>query len=133
MSDSTNRGTSAGSATARPTSAGWNEDGSTTTSGGDGSQSDDGSSSASAVDEGEDYFETVSLSVPDDATDEEVAAIAAAIGAYLRERERSAGEHGAKTEDRWTLSARLMQVGRQPAGIPPDVPADRWIAAGRMR
>lgn len=115
-------------ATARPENAEW--DGETTA--GDGSEPRDDSTAAVEVERGGDDVSIESLSVPDDATDEEVAAIAAAIQAHLREEERAAQETEDRTGDRWNLSTRMLQVGRTTAHIPPDVPADSWVAASRI-
>lgn len=75
----------------------------------------------------------VSVDLPDDATDEEAAAIAAAVQAHLDAERRAADEAEDETCDEWTLSARLLEVGRPTDAIPSDVPVDPWVAAGRLQ
>jgi hypothetical protein len=71
-----------------------------------------------------------SLSIPASADREEAAAIAAAIGAHLRDRTAAAAtDEGSDYCDRWTLCGRFE--GRTP---PREVPrGEEWKAAGRVR
>ena len=80
------------------------------------------------------------LSIPDDAGDAEAAAIAAAVGAHLRDGElaAAAAADGDATDGRdgaeWALAGRVERLrgGRgRPLRIPPEAPADPWCAAGR--
>lgn len=77
---------------------------------------------------------TPSLSISADATDEEAAAVAAAISAYLSERERAAAD--AATErtwdgSRWTFAGRLDAVSGRSGRVPTDAPRDPWTASAR--
>ncbi|WP_255167368.1 hypothetical protein [Natrononativus amylolyticus] len=78
--------------------------------------------------------EGVSLEIPDDADPEEAAAIAAAIGAHLRDLELVAAEDGDEAGwegKRWAYAGRLrIQQGRA-ARVPTTAPTDPWAAAGR--
>jgi len=67
------------------------------------------------------------------ATDEEAAAIAAAVEAYLAE-ERAAAESGAVKSwhgRRWAFAGRLAAREGGPARVPDGAPTDAWTAAGR--
>ena len=73
-----------------------------------------------------------------DATDEETAAIVAAITAHLAERERAAaaaaGAHegtGDETRRHWAFVGRLAGVGVHARRSPRSTPPDDWTAAGR--
>ncbi|RLM63071.1 hypothetical protein [Halorubrum sp. Atlit-26R] len=76
------------------------------------------------------------LSIPDDAGDDEAAAIAAAVAAHLRDAELAAaaaasdGVEG-REEDRWGLAGRIDRLHRRRVRVPADAPADPWTAAGR--
>lgn len=70
--------------------------------------------------------------IPPDATELEAAAIAAAIAAYLSERERAAGEAEDRWDgDRWTFAGQLERIGRHSERVPPTAPRDPWTASGR--
>jgi hypothetical protein len=77
------------------------------------------------------------LDVPDDPTDEEAAAIAAAIGTHLRDRRRAAAAAAADstTEDwdgsRWQFAGRIEALQRRSVDVPRSAPTDGWTAAGR--
>ncbi|QWC18810.1 hypothetical protein [Halorubrum sp. 2020YC2] len=76
------------------------------------------------------------LSIPDDAGDDEAAAIAAAVAAHLRDGELAAaaaasGADDGRDEDRWGLAARIDRLHRRRVRVPADAPADPWAAAGR--
>ena len=75
------------------------------------------------------------LSIPDDADDEEAAAIAAAVGAHLRDAERTAA---AATDaeptwegERWTFAGRVEASQGRSVRVPENAPRDAWSAAGR--
>ena len=84
---------------------------------------------------------TAALEISPDATDEEAAAIAAAIGAYLTERQQlrarlrgEAEEEGAEeTWDgrRWSFAGRLAATRGRSGRVPDGTPTDGWTAAGR--
>jgi hypothetical protein len=76
------------------------------------------------------------LSIPDDARDDEAAAIAAAVAAHLRDGELAAAVAASdadegREEDRWALAGRIDRLHRRRVRVPADAPADPWTAAGR--
>ncbi len=78
------------------------------------------------------------LSIPDDASDAEAAAIAAAVGAHLRDGELAAAADddatGGRDGTEWALAGRIERLrGRRdrPVRIPPEAPADPWCATAR--
>ena len=76
----------------------------------------------------------VDLDIPDDATDEEAAAIVAAIGAHLRAQEAAAAaEDGDASwdEKRWAFAGRLRGLQGRAGRVPRDAPTDAWAASGR--
>ena len=79
--------------------------------------------------------EDVSLSLPPDASDAEAAAIAAAIGAHLRDRELAAARGDSEEETwqgkRWAFAGKLDGCGSSARRVPLDAPTDPWTAAGR--
>jgi hypothetical protein len=77
------------------------------------------------------------LLIPDDATDEEAAAIAAAIGAHIRAQEAAAAA-AAESEDeetwdgkRWAFAGRLRGLQGRAGRVPKSAPTDAWSASGR--
>ena len=82
------------------------------------------------------------LTVPTDATAEEAAAIAAAIGAHLGDREvaaaavaaaaRGDGERDSWAGCRWQFAGRLEGLGKRGRRVPREVPTDEWTAIGRL-
>jgi len=85
--------------------------------------------SLTAVELGED----ATLAVPASATDDEAAAIAAAVGAHLNDRQRAAAK-GAETRaprsDPWTLHGRMRALGKRRYSR--DVKrGEEWKAAAR--
>ncbi|WP_049999169.1 hypothetical protein [Halococcus sediminicola] len=75
------------------------------------------------------FPENLRLSLPASADRDEAAAIAAAVGAYLRDRTAAAAADGPEHCDRWTLCGRFG--GRTP---PREVRrGEEWKAAGRAR
>jgi len=76
------------------------------------------------------------LSIPDDAGDDEAAAIAAAVAAHLRDSELAAAAAAedaddGRDEDRWGLTDRIGRLHRRRVRVPADAPKDPWTAAGR--
>ncbi|QLG62734.1 acc operon protein [Halorarum salinum] len=76
------------------------------------------------------------LSVPDSADDDEAAAIAAAVGAHLRDREAAAAEAAAAGEEtwdgkRWAFAGRTRSLQGRVERVPDGAPTDAWTAAGR--
>ncbi|KOX97739.1 MULTISPECIES: hypothetical protein [Halorubrum] len=76
------------------------------------------------------------LSIPDDARDDEAAAIAAAVAAHLRDGELAAAAAASEAddgrdEDRWAFAGRIERLRRRRVRVPADAPADPWTAAGR--
>jgi hypothetical protein len=66
------------------------------------------------------------LRIPDTATEEEAAAIAAAVAAHLAAEDGEASEESWDGK-RWALAARPGVSGR----VPRSAPTDAWTAAGR--
>jgi hypothetical protein len=89
-----------------------------------------------AVDD--DLVESVTNQVPD-ASAEEAAAIAVAIGAHLADRERAAAAAAAaaaqseETWDgkEWAFSERVSATQERHVRVPGETPTDPWTAAGR--
>lgn len=80
--------------------------------------------------------EDLHVDVPDAATPEEAAAIVAAVGAHVRDREAAAGAAAASAEptwegDRFAFSGRLAQLRGDAARVPTRAPRDAWTASGR--
>ncbi|UIO98569.1 acc operon protein [Halobaculum sp. CBA1158] len=79
------------------------------------------------------------LTVPEDADDEEAAAILAAVGAHVRDAEVAAAaaaddaDEAADTWDgkRWAFAGRLEGIGGRGARVPRGGPTDAWTASGR--
>ncbi|WP_227354397.1 acc operon protein [Haladaptatus salinisoli] len=78
-------------------------------------------------------FADVNLDVPPDATDEEAAAIAAAISAHLRAQEAAAaeGEEPDWEGGRWRFAGKISQLQNRDVRVPRGAPTDPWAAAGR--
>lgn len=75
------------------------------------------------------------LSIPEDASDEEAAAIAAAVSAHLArlEAEAAATEDAEETwdDDKWAFAGRIAGLDSHGRRVPDDAPRDAWTAAGR--
>ena len=74
--------------------------------------------------------------LPEDADPGEAAAIAAALGAHLRDEAAAAAEATADEEpswddDRWRFAGRVSQLQHRDVRVPVGVPTDPWTAAGR--
>jgi len=79
----------------------------------------------------------VRVSIPDDATEAEAAAISAAISAHITDRQRAAAAAAAAQDtveyvDEWTLAGRLDRFGkrRRPDNVER---GEEWKAAARAR
>ncbi|UPW00671.1 acc operon protein [Halorussus gelatinilyticus] len=97
---------------------------------------DEESADASDADATSDPLADADLRIPDDATDEEAAAIAAAIGAHLRSQEVAAA--AAESDDeatwhgkRWSFAGRLRGLQGRAGRVPTSAPTDAWAASGR--
>ena len=72
------------------------------------------------------------MDLPDDADDEEAAAIAAAVRAHV-----SADDDGDEAADRgwegrrWRFRGRVDALQRRRVRVPTEAPRDAWTAAGR--
>ena len=76
------------------------------------------------------------LTLPEDADDEEAAAIVAAVGAHVRDSEAAAAAaagDGAETWDgrRWAFAGRLDSLRGRAMRVPEGAPTDAWTASGR--
>jgi len=74
------------------------------------------------------------LTIPPDATDEEAAAIAAAVAAYRRAVAiaMAADADTDRRGERWRFAGRLAAVHGRRARAPASAPADPWAAADRV-
>jgi hypothetical protein len=78
------------------------------------------------------------LTVPADATPEETAAIVAAVGTHLSDREVAAGDGdgggdgGTWDGRRWQFAGRLGGLSGVERRVPRGAPTDGWTAAGRL-
>ena len=89
--------------------------------------------------DGQDRIDGLAAAIPDDADSGEAAAIAAALGAYLRDEAAAAATAaGATAEeepswdgDRWRFAGRVSQLQHRDVRVPLDAPTDPWAAAGR--
>jgi len=76
------------------------------------------------------------LRVPANADDEEAAAIAAAIGTHLRDREAAAAaaddDRSGWRGTRWGFAGRMESVRGRRVRAPATAPSDPWTAAGRL-
>ena len=78
----------------------------------------------------------VTIEIPDDASPQEAAAVAAAVGAHLRDREVAAAEAAAATEETWdgecwTFAGRVEATQGRTVRVPDGAPTEGWTAAGR--
>jgi hypothetical protein len=78
------------------------------------------------------------ISIPEDATDEEAAAIAAAVQSHLSALAAAAeaaadGDEDDATWDgkKWTFAGRVEALGGRSVRVPDGAPTDAWTAAGR--
>ncbi|ELZ24788.1 hypothetical protein [Natrinema limicola] len=78
----------------------------------------------------------VSIDLPDDADDEEAAAIAAAIGAHLHDHALAVAAAAGGSEEtwddkRWAFAGRVRAQQHRTVRVPRDAPTNAWAAAGR--
>ena len=77
------------------------------------------------------------VTLPGDATPEEAAAIAVAVGTHLREQRAAAaaaeeaGDEVVWADRRWRFAGRLEALGDEGTRAPEGAPTDWWTAAGR--
>ena len=72
------------------------------------------------------------LDLPDDAEDDEAAAIAAAIRAHVAAGEADDDEAGrAWAGEKWTFKGRVDGLQNRRVRVPTHAPTDAWTAAGR--
>jgi hypothetical protein len=75
------------------------------------------------------------LSLPPDADPSEAAAIAAAVGAHLRDQELAAGGAAGGVavwvEKRWAFTGRVESLQARSLRVPDGAPTNAWAAAGR--
>lgn len=74
---------------------------------------------------------TVHLDLPDDADEEEAAAIAAAIRTHLAAGERDEEPAVDWQGRRWSFAGRIDALQNRDARVPTGAPTDAWMAAGR--
>ena len=79
------------------------------------------------------------LSIPPTATPEEAAAIAAAVGAHIRDQQMAAVAAAAAGDEeitwdgkRWQFAGRVEALSGVSSRVPRGAPTDEWTAAGRM-
>ncbi|RQG90404.1 hypothetical protein [Natrarchaeobius chitinivorans] len=78
----------------------------------------------------------VALELPDDADDDEAAAIVAAIGAHLHDHALAVAAAASDDEEswddrRWAFAGRIRTQQQRHARVPREAPTDPWTAAGR--
>jgi hypothetical protein len=76
----------------------------------------------------------VDISIPEDASDEEAAAIAAAVQSHLSALAAAeAAEDAEETWDgkKWAFAGRVEGLGGRSVRVPDGAPTDAWSAAGR--
>jgi hypothetical protein len=76
----------------------------------------------------------LNIAIPDDATEEEAAAIAAAIGAQLQAEAlaATAEEESESWDDhRWQFAGKVSRLQNRDVRVPRGAPTDAWSAAGR--
>lgn len=76
------------------------------------------------------------IDIPETASAPEAAAIAAAVGAHLRDRERAAAEQDSDEEpawpgEKWRFAGRIDAIQGRQVRVPDGTPRDAWSAAGR--
>lgn len=75
------------------------------------------------------------LSVPEDATSSEAAAMAVALGTHIQDQ-RAAAASDSSTDETWdgkrfAFAGRLDGLGRFAHRVPRGAPTDEWTASGR--
>jgi hypothetical protein len=70
--------------------------------------------------------------IPDDADEEEAAAIAAVVRAHIAAMEAATTEEQPDWQgERWTFKSRIESLQRRRVRVPAGAPRDAWSAAGR--
>lgn len=84
-----------------------------------------------------DLVESIAASLPD-ASSDEAAAIAVAIGAHVTDQQRAAAAAAAASTSEetwrgkeWAFSNRIRDTQQRHVDVPDDAPTDAWSAAGR--
>jgi hypothetical protein len=78
------------------------------------------------------------IDLPEDADEDETAAIAAAVNAYVRAQMAVAADEDASddrgwADRRWSYAGRIGDVQRRRVRVPRYAPTDPWTASGRTR
>lgn len=80
----------------------------------------------------------MNVDIPDDADDDEAAAIAAAVGAHVTDWDRAAAAAAAASGDeetwqgrKWTFAGRIDDLQGRSIRVPETAPTDAWTASGR--
>jgi hypothetical protein len=81
-----------------------------------------------------------SLTVSDGATADEAAAVAAAVGAHVRDgraaalaaRKRETGDEETWDGSRWQFAGRVEGLTGRACRVPENAPTDGWTATGRL-
>jgi len=81
--------------------------------------------------------DTLELDVPDDASDAEAAAIAAAVGSHVNDWDRAVAAAAAAGDEetwqgrKWTFAGRIDDLQGRSIRVPETAPTDAWTASGR--
>jgi hypothetical protein len=71
------------------------------------------------------------MSIPDDADEDEAAAIVAALSTYLQEQESESEAVPSWDGNRWQFAGRVNELQRREVRVPTEAPTDAWTASGR--
>ena len=76
------------------------------------------------------------LTIPDDATEDEAAAIAAVLSAHLRDQAAVAAAKAAASEEtwqgkKWAFAGRVNALQGRMTRVPDRAPTNGWVAANR--
>jgi hypothetical protein len=69
--------------------------------------------------------------VPDDADEDEAAAIVAALSTYLREQAAESEDAPTWAGKRWQFAGRVTALQQRDVRVPTEAPTDAWTASGR--
>ena len=80
---------------------------------------------------------TPELTIPDDATEDEAAAIAAVLSAHLRDQAAAAAAKAAASEEswqgkKWAFAGRVDALQSRTTRVPDRAPTNGWVAASRV-
>jgi hypothetical protein len=84
-----------------------------------------------------DLVEAIAEALPD-ASPDEAAAIAVALGAHVTDQQRAAAAAAAGSDEptwagrEWLFSNRVRDTQKRHVDVPADAPTDPWSAAGRV-